>query len=313
VIKEDNIHLLYLEVEGEVDLKLLKEKLAEEIKNGIERVMHPIFMPRNEEEVMRNIITLSNQLKFPRDLPQVIISFDQQTDEELWFTVTVLRLKGEKDLPLQDLFMHKNPQMKFCPDRVKQVGLLRKKTPKEATVAHIKLPVYPFLRADHSVDLFKARHDVVLSLQKVLGEFRDYNGGMIAKQHEQFLALKNLLPDLGKKEEVLLEKFFHSLYPIELRSLFHPAPLKTLFLMLVDLMAGKQEGASALCEGDYCFYLCSCQSDEIKRRLEGIVEREALIEVAVVSLQHFETQYLGFIYTEADPEKQRRFLEKLDF
>jgi len=31
---------------------------------------HALFMPRNEEEVIRNIITLSNQLKASHDLPR---------------------------------------------------------------------------------------------------------------------------------------------------------------------------------------------------------------------------------------------------
>ena len=33
---------------------MLKERLSEDLKNGVERLMRPLFMPRNEEEVMRN-------------------------------------------------------------------------------------------------------------------------------------------------------------------------------------------------------------------------------------------------------------------
>ena len=49
-------------------------------------------MPRNEEEVMRNILILSEQLKLVRDLPQIIVSFDEQTDKYVSFTVILLRI-----------------------------------------------------------------------------------------------------------------------------------------------------------------------------------------------------------------------------
>ena len=55
---------------------------------------------------------------------------------------------------------------------------------------------------------------------------------MIAKQHEQFIALRGMFSDMDKNQERLLEHFFHSIYPVELRSLFNPVYLKNLFNML---------------------------------------------------------------------------------
>ena len=81
-----NDQILYLEVEKPTQ-ELLIPELTTEIQKRIEQLVPPIFMPRNEEEVMRNILILSNQLRYLRDIPQMIISFDEQADTELSFTV----------------------------------------------------------------------------------------------------------------------------------------------------------------------------------------------------------------------------------
>lgn len=235
-IKEERIQLLCLEVEKEdftlEEVKWLRKQLPDEIKKGVEKLAHQLFMPRNEEEIMRNMITLSKQLQFVKDLPQVIVSFDGQMGEELMYTVIWLRILRDGDCPLQSLF-EGNTFLKFIPDRVREVGVLRKKFVKEANVFQITFSAHRFLRADHSVDLFEARRAIVAELGRVLGEFRDYNGGMIAKQHELLMALKELLNPLEKNEQLLLEDFFHSIMPMEMRCLCNPLYLKKLFLMLL--------------------------------------------------------------------------------
>lgn len=278
ISREDHIHLLYIEVEGG-NASEIKLKLPDAIRSGIEKLTHPLFMPRNEEEVMRNIITLSNQLKFFRDLPQVVITFDEQTGSELEFTVIWLRIVKPSDLPLQNYF--NETFLNFVCDRVKRVGLLRKKYPKEATVFHVKCPSLQFLRLDHSVDLFKARQAVVIELQRVFGEFRDYNGGMIAKQHEQFVALRGLFDALDSQEELLLENFFHSIHPVELRSLFPPQPLKKLFDLLLK---GEKKTFS---DDQYCYALVDSAN---KDQIMGMVQDTEILSINCNS-------YLGLIYT----------------
>jgi len=324
--KEEHIQLLYLEVEKEsgadfslVELKRIKESLSEEIRNGIEKVTRPLFMPRNEEEVMRNIIILSNQLKFSRDLPQVVIAFDGQTERELIFTVIWMRILKSSDVDLQKLFEQSESFLKFIPDRIKKVGLLRKKYPKEVTVFRVKCETVVFLRPDHSVDLFKARQAIVQELQRLLGEFRDYNGGMIAKQHEQFLALRSLFSSLDRNEELLLENFFHSIFPIELRSLFNPQSLKNLFCMLLDgLKKNREAGARRpiflqqrehLC----CYLLLSFEDSSCK---EAIIECFKILQIPssqllMLSLQVSETSYLGYVYVQENREKQDHFLNSI--
>ena len=52
------------------ELKHLKARLPTEIIRQIETAVHPTFMPRNEEELLRNLILLCKEIKFVRDLPQ---------------------------------------------------------------------------------------------------------------------------------------------------------------------------------------------------------------------------------------------------
>ncbi len=313
--KEERIQLLYLEAEKEggsefslSEIKEMKQRLPEEIRNGIEKVTHPLFMPRNEEEVMRNIIILSSQLKFSRDLPQVVIAFDEQTENELIFTVIWMRILKDSDLPLQTLFERGESLIKFIPDRIKKVGLLRKKYPKEVTVFRVGLAPDSFLRPDHSVDLFKARQAIVQELRSFLGEFRDYNGGMIAKQHEQFLALRSLFSSLDRKEELLLENFFHSIFPIELRSVFYPQFLKNLFIMLLEGIQRNREKQNVFLQKNdpHCCYLLLSDYDPTCLKTLQIPSSQLL----TLSIQVLETSYLGYIYLEENREKRDNFLKK---
>jgi len=317
LFKEERIQLLYLEVEKEggapfssVELKQMREKLGEEIRDGIEKVSHSLFMPRNEEEVMRNIITLSNELRSSRDIPQVIITFDGQREAELSFTVIWLRVLKSSDASLQVLFEKENS---FALDRVKRVGMLRNKYPKEASVFRLFLPADPFLRSDHSIDLFKGRQAVVEQLRQILGEFRDFNGGMIAKQHEQFLALKGLFTSLDLKEELLLENFFHSIFPIELRSLFNPLFLKKLFAMLLEGM-GKKIPFEAKNE-EHCSYILFCDpAEEVKEKVTELIVSLQIptSQLLTSSLEASGSSYFGCIYLEREKERREKFIRALE-
>ncbi len=211
--------------------RLLKEELPLELKNRIEQRLNPIFMPQNEEEIMRHILNLSYQLKYVRDLPQAIINFNQQTEETLEFVVVVLRVLLPKLRSISECFENKPTHLKYTPDRVKTIGSIRKKYKKEASVFRLGIRKAIFLRKDQSVDLYKARLEVARELARIIGEFRDYNGGTISKEAELF---KQLRSSLGKQNAFLLENFFYSLHPPLMRSLLTPEPIKKLFFMLLE-------------------------------------------------------------------------------
>ncbi|MBM3199133.1 MAG: hypothetical protein FJZ58_07785, partial [Chlamydiae bacterium] len=216
--KEEKIQMVYLEVQKELgmpfsadEMQALRRNLPEALEHQIEKLMPTLFMPRNEEEVMKNIIRLGQELKYLKDIPQVFISFEEQTDLELMFTVVLLRVLLGQELPLQQLFSQTSPHLSFVEDRVKSIGWIRKKYQKEATVFRVKLPKGAYLRRDHSVDLLQARQAVVAAIDRAVGEFRDYNGGMLAKQLENLQAFQCLFPSNAGKKDLELEVFFHAL------------------------------------------------------------------------------------------------------
>lgn len=307
--REEQVQTIYLEVEkrdgsgfSTTEIRKLRRTLPEDLKSYVEFLVRPTFMPRNEEEVMRNIVTLSEQLKFPKDLPQVIISFDEQSGSDLLFTLILLRVLHPHTLSTKDLLAHAKAPIVFTLERIKRVGVIRKKYLKEAAVFRAKMCSRDFLRDDHSVDLLGARQHLLGEVQRLVGEVRDFNGGMIAKQQELFLSLKARVGELSRSDERLLESFFHSIFPIEHRSVLGPIALKTLFFLLKDLI-GRPKGIRSSSEyviqrGEAHLFLAVATKDAgFKQRTLETIEKLHLhsSELATVQMQLGEISYLGIL------------------
>lgn len=314
--KGESLQTVYLEIEkidgSDFDLEeihRLKVMLPDQIKGHIEQLTHPIFMPRNDEEVLRNIMSLSRQLRFVGDMPHIIISFDEQKGSELCFTVILLRVQAEKDPTVQELFAAKRTALKYIPDRVRRVGHVRRKYVKEATVFRTVLPTANFLRDDHSVDLYKAREFVLGEVSRVIGAVRDYNGGMIYKLAESLNALKS---SVGKgADPILLEKFFYALSPIEMRSSLETEPLKQLFTVLsqavkTDAVQKRQDAARA-------YAVFPAVDAARKKQLSLAIEGLAIAPHKLVSfaLDIHDISYVGYMHMTAEKEEQDKFLSSL--
>jgi len=314
------IHLLYLEIEkvdkemfSSQEIRLLKQELSDHLKGRVEYLLRPVFMPRNEEEVMRNIIVLSQQLKYVKDLPQVIISFDEQTDKSLAFTVIMARVLDEYAFPLLQMIKKCNPEYEVVVERERVVGMIRNRYAKEAVVLRIGLPSTPFLREDDSLDLYAARREVLAEVQRAFGEVRDFNGGMISKQAEAFLVLRKSLGGVAFQHKLLLENFFHSLYPIEARSTLNPRILKQMFLMLIETGKKKERryALSSYSEDVYTAVLIDFYELGLKQRALDKVHALGISSRKLIQL-HLQTVdgvHLGYIYLEHDEEKRKLFLQ----
>jgi len=314
----------YLEIEKEngeeftsKEINLLRQELPSHLKDSIEYLMHPVFMPRNEEEIMRNILSLSNQIKYLRDIPQVYISFDEQTHSNLFFTVILVRvLKNKDDVSIQEMFNEKGIFFTYIHDRSKNVGFLRKKYPKEATVFRAKVGKEQFLRRDHSINLYEARQAVVLELLRVVGDFRDFNGGIISKQKELISAVKALLEGSFKYHDLLLENFFYSLNPVIMRTVLQADAFKTLFIMLLDaiplnFVKGQHYQLNIAIEHSFVFILVKTSYRSIKDGLHKILPKQQIhsSELANAYIQMHGIHYIGYIYRSDDAEKQHKFCE----
>ncbi len=306
---EDAVQTLYLEIEKAdgtdfnlEEIQLLKISLPDQIKNHIEQLTHPIFMPRNEEEVLRNIMALSRQLRFVGDMPQIVISFDEQKGDDLHFTIILVRVVLENAPGLKELFLQSRTRLKYIPDRIRRVGHLRKRYVKEATVFRTTLPSENFLRLDHSVDLYKARQFVLGEVSHIVGKVRDYNGGMIYKLNESLSALKAAL---GKTvDPILLEKFFYAIVPIEMRSGLETEPLKQFFLTLLQAM--KTDTIQKKSDASRVYVVMPRQKKLPKINL-------APHKIVSFSLDIHDTHFVGLMYLSDDKSEQSEFLSLAGF
>lgn len=239
-VASDPIKTFYFEIEkisserfSIEETRVVRYELPTLVKNRIEERMSPLFMPENEEETMRDILSLGQQVKYVRDLPHAIINFHRQTEKRLEFIVVLVRVLTAKTVALTKLLERKTPLLEVHLGRMRILGNLRKKYPKEAAVFRLGIEKSDFLRQDHSLDLYKARQEVAAHLQRLIGEFRDYNGGMLTKETEHLQTLYALLGPNHAQDAFLLENFFYSLSPAVMRSVLPSLPLKKLFLMLL--------------------------------------------------------------------------------
>lgn len=196
-------------------IKELKHYLSKNLGKRIERLVPSLFIVRNEEETMRNILILSQEIKAASDIPQLMISFDRHSTEELRFVIILLRVVRPDEPSLVDKLRHANPRISFDMDRVQTVNYIDE-LPIEANVFRLKITnISEFLRMDFSVNVYLARQFVIQFLEQNLGEVRDYNGGMILKQQEILGQIKKLFTEHDIDEQEILESAYYSLSPIE--------------------------------------------------------------------------------------------------
>jgi oligopeptide transport system substrate-binding protein len=203
----------------------LKKTLEQKLKNGVQRLAPNIFMKRNDEEVYKNALVLSEQIRSKDDLPQVIIHLDEQTKNEIVFLITAVTTSPETPFALQDkmadgfFFLEKQFILRHFEGK-----------PIEAYIFRLHLLRKPdFLRSDGSLDFYQARRKCTEYLHHAIGEFRDYNGGILLKQQELMQNLKDHFPQMAATDVELLETFFYALIPLEKQILLPAHIVASLF------------------------------------------------------------------------------------
>lgn len=240
---KQSLVLLYIEIKktrgngfSTQEIKKLKELLSEELKLSVECLSHSLFFPRNEEEIYRNIVQLSRELKFMKDLPQVMISFQEQNGEWLRFTVIALRIFKPGSRPWQELSIALPRSIRFTLEQVSKLGTLRKKHPKEAAVFTFEVESSLFLRKNHSIDLRLARDYLARALKLMIGDFRDYNGGFLSKQNEQLEIIKTFLEEDERKQSFFIETLFYALSPPLIQTVLLPKAGKALISLFLEAL-----------------------------------------------------------------------------
>ncbi len=233
---------LYMEVEKKdgspilfEEIKNLKRDLSSELIASVEQVMSRIDIPQNEEDLLRNLLLLSQQVKTVKDLPRVIVQFQGQTDTSLAFHVTIVRATKDDG----DTIPH--PQ-KLSTDilrclllRSSIVDRVRNRVVKQGLMFLVECSKERFLRRDRSVDFLKAREAVVHCIESAYGTVRDLNGGLIYLQHQLLASVRPLLTKEESKDISLIEDIFHSLSPTLMKEILGPEHIVTIFRQLLTL------------------------------------------------------------------------------
>lgn len=308
VIKADRLNF------SSNDLKLIQQKLQSEIKTKIETVINPIFMQKNEEETLKNILVLSNELKYVDDLPQAVIHFHKQTDDYISFNIIIVRIVKEHSLPIKFELQKLSSDLIVDHADVKNVGLLRKKYPKEANVLEIKMFKNKFLREDFSLDLYEARRVVYNGLKRVLGEIRDYNGGMISKQGEVLGELTKLLLEEDIQNNFLIENYFYSLTPVHMQSVLSAGILKKQFIMVTGALSHDYIQQPYFMQmqivDNYCILLLASLYSAFKDAICEIPE-QINIDPACLTTSYLNANdvfCIGYIYQYSHPKDYEKFL-----
>lgn len=315
---EDRYHVFYVEMEkegkkgfSEDEVHRLQTELISHLKEGIETLVRPIFMPRNEEEVMKYLQVLAGQVTEEKDVAQIAILFDEQTEKDLVFTIALARPLTENSKSLKNLIYHENQKVDLVIEKLKKLGQVADGIGKEAAVLRMRISNTPFLRDDYAVDLYKARQKIVSILMELFGEVRDYNGGMIAKQMQVLTSFKAMLQESSVSNGCLIENFFHSLYPVELRSIVHPEILKEFFMAFHSMTALKDQWLDQ--SSNRVIFFTFLEDPKVRDRLFSMIASSGVDKHNLLELrwQTSEGLLLGFLYITENVANQQIFLQRV--
>lgn len=320
----EKIGTIYLEMSkangasfSSVDIARLQSELPTDLKGRIEHLVHPVFMPRNEEEILKNALTLAGQIQYLQDPPQVFITFDEQTPNRLYFTVILVRVLQGDSKKLSDYFDCKQSFLEYLPDWTRSVGTVRKKYEKEASIFRVAMNKEMFLRDDHSVDLYKARQVVFAELERLIGALRDYNGGLISKQSEQLWTLKKELAEEGVSNDFMVDNFFYGIKPSQMRNLLDIEKLKASFLLLMETVEtatackGEQSVVKVQRELDYIIVFVASSGKDFQKGIESAIDKLHIpfTDLATIGVQANDIPCFGLIHTNSDHYSQDHFYQ----
>jgi hypothetical protein len=318
---QTSLRLLYLEVEKTngipfslTENTLLKQHLSLELKKSVETLSPSIFGNCDVEEVMRSIFLLNQESQIPYEIPQVMISFEGSSGKNLIFRIIAIRVVKKRSKPLASYFQALEEDFEYIPERSSIIGYIGKKA-KEAIVFRLHIPKTSFLlRSDSSLNLYRARQHVYFLLTKALGEIRDYNGGIFAKQLECYSQFKQRFQN---EDSELLEDFFHALNPPEMQAILPLSSITCLFQLFLKALSDslpKEESYLLHTQekDDLLFAVVRLKDASFQERLtNALIKAKLFHEIdAWAVIKHYDGLVMGYVIR-SYPEKNQIFIEVL--
>lgn len=301
--EKERVRILYFEIKHadnhpftSDEIKQLKKKIPKKIRGCIQKSPPPAPSNFSDEETMRNILTLSKELKVDNDPPKVIIQFHNQSEKKLHFSVILARIQKPHS---PQLTLPNTAQMIVGKMERKVCGILNKRYLKEAYVFDVHV------KGEKSIA--EGRQELLVYLKKNLHELHDFNGGVITKQYETLAAFKRLLSD--PFHDPLIENYFYSITPSYMQSLIPPEVLKEHFNLLLRTLdtdfLSEENFLTSQTYGDYVlFIICSTESyiiDQLKESAQVFIpDQDSLISTYI---KVFDLHALGFLLADKSLEQ----------
>lgn len=232
-----NLKMFYFEIEKKdglpfslLEQKLLILSLQQKVRKSIQPLSPTIFMGLNDEEMYKNILVLGQEIHNLDDLPQAYITLDQQTGKEIIFRISLVHISPFHRFSLKDRFfgasyeLQRTLTVRHLDTHPIHAHIFRLHLPRDASL----------LRSDGSLDFYLARKKVVTLMNAAIGEFRDYNGGILIKQQELLHGFKENFLHIFESDPELLESFFYAILPLEKQVVLPKNTLSTLFSYFLD-------------------------------------------------------------------------------
>lgn len=227
------------------EISLLTRDIQNDLLSSIEKCERRISLPHSEEDFLRTILLLCQQMKRKKDLPQVMVHYRGQTDETVDFFVVLVRAVEKDHSP--SFTITKFPEIRrLIPVKDAIAGNIRGTHQKQALSFIVQCEKQSFLRYNHSLDIVRARQRVVHSIESALGNVRDVNGGLFYQQTHLMDQLVPLLTEEEKKELHIVENLFHALTPCIAKTMICAEHMLTLFRHFRELR-GRSEHPETCC------------------------------------------------------------------
>lgn len=316
-----NFKIFYFEIEKKngipfslLEQSLLKNNLDEKVKKSIQPLSPNIFMGLNDEEVYKNILVLSQEIQSLYDLPQAYINLDQQTGKEIIFRITLVHISPFHRFSLKERFFDST----FVSQRVLTVRHLENH-PIEANIFRLHLARDPsLLRSDGSLDFYSARQKVVALMTSAIGEFRDYNGGILIKQQEMLQGFKEDFSEISLKDPELLESFFYGLIPLEKQVVLARDTLFTLFNYFLDNRKEKLSKSSAYSfkmyhNGQQIFLVVRCDDFSMNTTISAVLQEQnfTLLDMAYNYINTVDGVFFNCVLLDAENSNSEVLVQTL--
>ncbi|MCB1213059.1 MAG: hypothetical protein KDK40_02050, partial [Chlamydiia bacterium] len=295
----------------------LQNELPNIFQGYVERVLPPVFNPRNEEEIMRQIVSLGKEIRYVRDVPQVCITFDEQTHFQLSFIIVIVRVIKE-DFNLEEKFIRTISSVQFVPDRTKILCTLRNKYPVQADVFHLLVDKSRFVRNDQSINLYKARQHIGVAISHVIGPYRDFNGGMISRQHEILENLKSHFDQTERFKPLMIETLFYNIMPAIMRNLLEESILVYLVRSIIQSSQNPpaedigHELSAQEFEGSLYCVISTDASYTLSAIDKAINSLDLQINhIAKTWMVHHERRYTGYLFYQTPRGAEKQIIETL--